>query len=125
MKIEGQPKSDSKVQQKIQSNVACELVLTKQQSRSNMSSISCESARASRNVSAADATLPEGTIAKPFATTMNHYLLGSDEVIRSGAETAPVKLQKSRLLFLNGDTDEVDIEPGVGSPSPEASYSPV
>ena len=26
---------------------------------------------------------------------------------------------------MNGDTDEVDIEPGVGSPSPEASYSPV
>ena len=26
---------------------------------------------------------------------------------------------------MNGDTDEVDIEPGVGSPSPETSYSPV
>jgi len=31
----------------------------------------------------------------------------------------PVKVEKSRMLFLSGDTVDVDIEHGVYSPSPE------
>ena len=36
-----------------------------------------------------------------------------------------MKIDKSRLLFLTGDMDDMEVDPGINSPSIEGSPSPV
>ena len=47
---------------------------------------------------------------------MNSNLLGGCEI--------PMKIDKSRLLFLSGDLDDMEVDPGIHSPSP-GERSPV
>ena len=36
-----------------------------------------------------------------------------------------MKIEKSRLLFLSGDLDDMEVDPGINSPSKDGSPSPV
>ena len=59
---------------------------------------------------------------------MNNNLLGNathvtEKTSQIGLEI-PMKIDKSRLLFLSGDLDDMEIDPGINSPS-AGSRSPV
>ena len=62
---------------------------------------------------------------KVFRTHMNGNMLdGSSAGKIDTCFEIPMKINKSRLLFLTGDMDDMEVDPGIHSPSP-GSRSPI
>ena len=59
-----------------------------------------------------------------FRTQMNGNMLGNSAEKSQSYFEIPMKIDKSRLLFLSGDLDDMEVDPGINSPSP-GSRSPV